>query len=324
MKLVTLADGTRSGRLHVANSDGTGVLPVSTAQTMQDALENWETVLPELATLSARVETEGAGLDASTMLAPLPRAVQWLDASAFETHALLLQEAWGMPVTGLNDRPLMYQGMSDRFLAPTETAVFPSEKDGIDFEGEFGVILGDVPMGTKAKDALQYVRLIVLINDWSLRAFGPVEMAAGFGWMHCKPATSVAPVALTPDELGDAWRDGRVCLPLTIRRNGELFGQANGDQMKFGFDELIEHAAYSRDLAAGTILGSGTVSNTNYNEVGSSCIAERRAIEQIKTGEGSTPFLTAGDVVEMSATHPQNGDLFGKLRQEIGIATTGS
>ncbi len=321
MKLVTIADGTRSGRLHVASQDGARVLPVPGVQTMQDALDHWETSAPVLASTSDRVQTEGAAFDASTALAPFPRAAQWLDGSAFETHALLIQEAWGMPVTGLNDRPLMYQGMSDRFLSPTETALFPSDKDGIDFEGEFGVVLATVPMGTKAKDALNYVRLVVLINDWSLRAFGPVEMAAGFGWMHCKPATSVAPFAVTPDELGDAWRDARVCLPLTVKRNDEVFGQANGGQMKFGFDQLIEHAAYSREIAAGTILGSGTVANTNYAEVGSSCIAERRAIEQIETGNGITPFLTAGERIEMTAEHPVKGDVFGSLSQRVSVQT---
>ncbi len=275
--------------------------------------------MPTLQRLSAEVEARGAAFDASQALAPLPRAVQWLDGSAFETHALLLQEAWGMPVTGLPKRPLMYQGLSDRFLAPTEVARFPSAKDGIDFEGEFGVILGDVPMGTAAGEALQYVRLIVRINDWSLRALGPIEMATGFGWLQCKPACSVAPLAVIPDELGEAWRDARVCLPLTIHRNGRLFGQANGNQMAFGFDDLIAHAAYSRDLPAGTILGSGTVANSNYAEVGSSCIAERRAIEQIAGQEDQTPFLSKGDVVTMETHHPTQGDIFGQINQRVSI-----
>jgi fumarylacetoacetate (FAA) hydrolase len=213
----------------------------------------------------------------------------------------------------------MYQGIADRFLAPTEPAVFPSADDGIDFEGEFGVVVGDVPMGTKAEDALAHVRLIVLINDWSLRALGPIEMATGFGWLQCKPACGIAPFAVTPDELGEAWRDGRVCLPLTIHRDGTLFGQANGDAMHFGFDRLIAHAAYSRDLPAGTIIGSGTVANSNYAEVGSSCIAERRAIEQIAGGAATTPFLTDGNVVTMQALHPTRGDVFGKIAQRVTV-----
>ncbi|WP_439143656.1 fumarylacetoacetate hydrolase family protein [Planktotalea sp.] len=319
MKLVTLANGTRDGRLHVVNQAGTKVLAVPSAVCMQHALENWEAVLPELTELSTKVENEGQAFEGADALSPLPRAVQWLDGSAFETHFLLIQQAWGLPITGLPKRPLMYQGMSDRFLAPTQTAVFPSEDDGVDFEGEFGVILGDVPMGTSAKDALQYVRLIVLINDWSLRALGPIEMATGFGWLQCKPACSVAPFAVTPDTLGDAWKDGRVCLPLTIHLDDKLFGSASGDEMKFGFDELIAHAAYSRDLPAGTILGSGTVANSNYAEVGSSCIAERRAIEQIDTGQGITPFMGNGDRVVMEARHPEFGDIFGKIEQHIAI-----
>lgn len=322
MKLVTLSNGTRDGQLHVVSRDGAKVLPVSRPIGLQAAMENWDAIQPELSSLAGRVDAEGAAFDPSSALSPLPRAVQWLDGSAFETHALLLQQAWGMPVTGLPERPLMYQGLSDRFLAPREPAVFPSADDGIDFEGEFGVILGDVPMGTKAAEAGQYIRLIVLINDWSLRALGPIEMATGFGWLQCKPACAVAPFAVTPDELGDGWRDHRVCLPLTIHRNGELFGQANGQEMKFGFDELIEHAAYSRNLPAGTILGSGTVANSTYAEVGSSCIAERRAIEQIAEGVSTTPFLGDGDQVTLETCHPANGSLFGQIDQRVSVLGT--
>lgn len=319
MKFVTLPDGTRAGRLHHVSRDGTRVLPVSGAKCLQSALDDWDNLLPDLIAGADAVARDGTVFDVTAALAPLPRAVQWLDGSAYENHALLMQQAWGQPVTGLPDRPLMYQGLSDRFLAPTQAAVFPSADDGIDFEAEFGVILGDVPMGTTAQDAAQYIRLIVLINDWSLRAIGPVEMATGFGWLQCKPACGIAPFAVTPDELGDAWRDCRVCLPLQVHRNGALFGRANGDQMHFGFDRLIAHAAYSRDLPAGTILGSGTVSNHDHATVGSSCIAERRAVEHIATGHSTTPFLTDGEMVTMQAGHPAHGDIFGRIAQRVDV-----
>lgn len=321
MKLVTLKNGTRNGCLHVVSRDGRRVLPVTVVATLQEALESWERVEAELQDLADRVETDGQVFDAARAQAPLPRAVQWLDGSAFATHMRLMQQAWGLPVTGLPERPLMYQGLSDRFLAPTEDAVFPSAGDGIDFEGEFGVVVDDVPMGTGAADAAAHIRLVVLINDWSLRALGPIEMATGFGWLQCKPACGIAPFAVTPDELGGAWRDCRVCLPLSVARNGDLYGQANGAEMAFGFDELIAHAAYSRDLPAGTILGSGTVANAGYAQVGSSCIAERRAIEQIagKSADDLTPFLQDGDRVRMSARHPERGDIFGILDQRVTV-----
>jgi fumarylacetoacetate (FAA) hydrolase len=322
MKFVTLANGTRDGRLHLVSRDGTRVIPAEGAQTLQQAMDDWEALHPNLRLLSDRLNADpglGQPFDAAQALAPFPRACQWLDGSAFETHALLIQQAWNMPVTGLPERPLMYQGLSDRFLAPGEPAVFPSEKDGIDFEGEFGVVLGDVPMGTAPEQAARHIRLIVLINDWSLRALGPIEMATGFGWLQCKPACAIAPFAVTPDELGAGWADNRVGLPLQIARNGQSFGRANGSEMRFGFDRLIAHAAYSRNLPAGTILGSGTVANAAYGEVGSSCIAERRAIEQVETGAAKTPFLAAGERVAMRVSLPDGEDIFGPFEQVVRL-----
>lgn len=175
----------------------------------------------------------------------------------------------------------MYQGVSDRFYGPREDVPFPSIEDGIDFEGEFGVITSRVPMGTSAADVSQYIRLVVQINDWSLRKLAPVEMKTGFGWIQAKPPCSMAPVAVTPGELGVAWRDSRVDLPLNVSLNGKTFGAANGYHMSFGFDDLVAHAAYSRHLVAGTIIGSGTVSNANYRKIGSSCIAERRGFDTL-------------------------------------------
>lgn len=322
MKLVTLDDGTPDGRLHVVSRDGTRVMTPDVAQTMQGALDTWDDCVSRLQTYYDALNSDdniGAPFDPAKALSPLPRAWQWLDGSAFATHSELIQEAWDLPRTGLPDRPLMYQGLSDRFLPPHGFAPFPSADDGIDFEGEYGVILGPVSMGTKAEDAGEAIRLVVQINDWSLRAIGPIEMATGFGWLQCKPACAVAPIAVTPDELGDGWRDHRVCLPLQIDLNGTRFGAANGEEMAFGFNDLIAHAAYSRHLPAGTILGSGTVANANYAEVGSSCIAERIAIEQIRDGHATTSFLKDGDHVEMSVPGSDGSPVFGTISQIVRI-----
>lgn len=321
MKFCTIDNGTPDGRVHVVSSDGARMQPVDGAETLQELLENWDALAPGLHAQYAALNADAAAeaFEAQRALAPLPRAWQWLDGSAFETHSLLIQQAWGQPVVGLNDRPLMYQGLSNQFLPPHGVAKFPSEADGIDFEGEYGVIVDAVPMGTKAKDAAQYIRLIVLINDWSLRALGPIEMATGFGWLQCKPACTVAPITVTPDELGNGWRNARVCLPLNVTYNGKEFGRTNGEEMKFGFDQLIEHAAYSRDLPAGTIIGSGTVSNADYAAVGSSCIAERRAIESIAGDMGETSFMRHGDTVVMQVSDPDGNDLFGTIEHTVQI-----
>ena len=216
-----------------------------------------------------------------------------------------------------HDMPLMYQGMSDRFYGPFDDIPFPDETLGIDFEGEFGVIVDQVPMGTQASAAMKHIKLVVQINDWSLRAIAPVEMKTGFGWIVAKPACSVAPFAVTPDELGVGWQDGRVCLDLAIEWNGKWFGSANGREMAFGFHELIAHAAKSRHLAAGTIIGSGTVANSNYAEVGSSCISERRAIEIIADGKPNTRFMRFGDQVKMEAHMVAGTVPFGRISQRV-------
>ncbi|MGW8137425.1 fumarylacetoacetate hydrolase family protein [Sphingomonas zeae] len=317
MRLATRADGSRDGALVVVSEDGARFLPApAPCRTLQMALDAWAEAEPMLRALEERLAVgEGDGLDASALLAPLPRAWQWLDGSAFPTHGELMQRAFNSPPHD-GDRPLMYQGLSHRFLSATEDVRLPSETDGIDFEGEFGVIVDDVPMGCSASDALARIRLVVLINDWSLRTIAPVEMKTGFGWIQAKPACSMAPFAVTPDTLGQAWRDGRVCLPLHVEVNGMWFGNPNGDAMAYGFHELIAHAAYSRDLPAGTVIGSGTVSNPDHERVGSTCLAERRAIEMIAHGGPQTPFLSFGDRVTMTAGP------FGKLDQRL--AQTGS
>lgn len=312
MRLATRHGGSRDGNLVVVSSDGARWLSAAdVAANLQFALDDWRRAEPALRALSILVNAgQGEPVAAEKLLAPLPRAWQWLDGSAFPTHGELMQQAFDLPPIE-TDRPLMYQGMSHRFLGGTEDVSFPSEDDGIDFEGEFGVITGDVPMGCTATAALACVRLVVLINDWSLRAIAPIEMKTGFGWVQAKPACSVAPFAVTPDALGAAWKDGRVELPLTVEINGGWFGNPSGSAMAFGFHELIAHAARTRDLPAGTIIGSGTVSNPEHASVGSTCISEKRAIDMI---EGRTPrsFLRFGDRVHMSA-----GSTFGAIDQIV-------
>jgi fumarylacetoacetate (FAA) hydrolase len=311
MRLATLSNGTPDGELIVVSRDARRCL--SGHGTLQQAVERWTETEPALRMMAERLEQgEGDPLDQSRLLAPLPRAWQWLDGSAFPQHGELMQKAFNLPPIE-TDRPLMYQGMSDRFLSGTQEVALPSEADGIDFEGEFGVITDAVPMGITPAQALDHVKLIILINDWSLRAIAPVEMKTGFGWVQAKPACSAAPFAVTPDELGTAWQEGRVHLPLQVTLNGGWFGHPHGREMQFGFHELIAHAARTRDLVAGTIIGSGTVSNTDYANVGSCCLSERRAIEMIDKGAPVTPFLHFGDRVHMEAL----GGPFGVIDQQV-------
>jgi fumarylacetoacetate (FAA) hydrolase len=324
MRLATLPGGGRDGWLVVVSSDlKTAISPGKLAKTMQEALDNWSQVRGELQALYDALNAgKAAGafrFDLKGALAPLPRAYQWLDASAFPSHGALMAQAFAItpPQT---DRPLMYQGMSHRFLSGTEDVRFPSEADGIDFEGEFGVVVDDVPMGVTPEAALGHIKLIVQINDWSLRTIAPIEMKTGFGWIRAKPACSLAPVAVTPDELGEAWRDGRVCLPLVVDWDGKRFGQANGREMEVGFHELVAHAASTRDLCAGTIVGSGTVSNAGYAEVGSSCIAEVRGAEILATGAPATPFMAFGSRVRMEARTLSDEALFGPIDQQVAAS----
>ena len=299
MRLATLKRGGRDGALVAVSGDGTRAAPVAGYTTLQAALDEWDSARDVLEAAAQAAES-GETVSPDDFAAPLPRAWQWLDGSAFSHHGALMQLAFGhAPIE--TDLPLMYQGMSHQFIAPTDDVPLPSEADGIDFEGEFGIVTDDVPMGCSAGEALAHVRLVVLINDWSLRAIAPVEMKTGFGWVQAKPACSMAPFAVTPDELGDTWRDGRVCLPLTVEVDGRWFGNPNGDAMGYGFHELIAHAARSRSLPAGTIIGSGTVSNPAHETVGSTCISERRAIEMIAHGAPQTAFLSFGSRVTMRA-----------------------
>lgn len=318
MKLATRANGAVDGELVAVSQDGERCLPVGPNwPNLLSAIEDWQSAEAECRTAAERL-AGGAGeaIAPADMRAPLPRSWQWLDGSAFDTHAKLMQVAFDTkPIA--HDKPLMYQGMSDRFYGPLEEVPFVTEANGIDFEGEFGVIVDTVPMGTSAEDAMSHIKLIVQINDWSLRALAVPEMNTGFGWVQAKPACSMAPFSVTPNELGDAWKDGRVCLDLLISRNGEQFGAANGREMSVGFHELVAHAAATRELVAGTIIGSGTVANAAYAKVGSSCISERRAIEMIENGAPQTAFLQFGEHIRMSAISPDGTIPFGVIEQKV-------
>jgi fumarylacetoacetate (FAA) hydrolase len=321
MKLATLPNGTEDGALVVVSRDLTSAAPaVSIAPSLLSALRDWDRTGPLLVALAKKVE-EGvapglAAFDQARALAPLPRAPQWLDGSAFLNHGRLMDQAFGnVPVPDFETHPLVYQGASDDFLGPQATLVQADESLGIDCEGEFGVIVDEVPIGASADAALDKVRLIVQINDWSTRAPGPWEMKRGFGFVHSKPSTGFAPCAVTPDELGDYWREGRVCLPLRVEVNDKRLGEPNGAEMTFHFGQIIAHAARTRRLTAGTIVGSGTVSNVD-RKAGSACLAERRIIEKIDKGAPETPFLKFGDRVRMEARLP-DGPLFGAINQRL-------
>jgi fumarylacetoacetate (FAA) hydrolase len=321
MKLTTLRGTGRDGRLAVVAPDlRTAAFAPDIAPTLIDAMERWESVEPALRELSESLRAgRAAGLfefNPSEALAPLPRTYQWLDGSAFSAHGELMAKVFGIQ-NPQSDRPLMYQGMSHQFLPGSGYVPFRSEADGIDFEGEFAVITDEVAMGTSAASAAAHIKLIVQINDWSLRTLAPVEMKTGFGWVQAKPACSAAPLAITVDELGAGWRDGRVALPLHVWLNGRQFGAANGREMSFSFGELVAHGAATRNLCAGTIIGSGTVSNEDYRQIGSSCIAERRAIETLDEGAPRTPYMRFGDSVRMEAVGLAGETLFGVLEQQV-------
>jgi fumarylacetoacetate (FAA) hydrolase len=315
--------GWADGQLLVVSRDLRRAVPATEiARSLRAALETWKESEPHLQALSDalnRGSTAGS-LDFATadLLAPLPRTWQWLDASAFHSHGDLMERAFKhAPLEGKLTRPLMYQGGSDDFLGPRQDMPLPSEADGIDFEAEIAVVLDRVPMGTPPADALSHVKLIMLANDASLRSLALIEMKTGFGWVHAKPATSFTPVAVTPDELGPAWKNGRVALPVRVSWNGREFGHPDGGAMGFGFHELIAHAAYSRNLSAGTIIGSGTVSNADYRTVGSACIAERRAIEIADQGKAVTEYMRFGDRVRIEALDADGQSIFGAIDQRV-------
>lgn len=313
MKFATLPNHTLDGQLLIVSRDLQNAVNASDiAPNLISALQNWDALVPALQhrydALNAGTAADSFRFDPTQCAAPLPRSPQWLDGSAFLNHGKLMEQAFNSPPTPLMESvPMMYQGASDDFLGPYNEVPLPTEADGIDFEGEFGVIVGSVPMASNPEMALNCVRLVVQINDWSLRALGPHEMKVGFGFLQAKPSTAFAPVAVTPDELGDAWSGGRVHLNLRCDYNDTRFGEANGQEMHFHFGELIAHAARTRKLTPGCIVGSGTISNVSRT-AGSSCIAERRVIEIIDQGEAKTSFMRFGDRVRMQAQYPDGRD----------------
>jgi fumarylacetoacetate (FAA) hydrolase len=333
MKLATMKDGSRDGTLALVSRDLSRIVAVpEIAPTLQSALDAWDATAPRLEQLYAQLNegkvTRAVAFDPRLAHSPLPRAYQWADGSAYVNHVELVRRARGatMPAEFWTD-PLMYQGGSDGFLAPMDDMVFPDEAWGIDFEAEVAVITGDVPMGATPHEAGSHVRLLMLVNDVSLRSLIPAELGKGFGFLQGKPASSFSPVAATPDELGTAWHDGKLHLPLITHLNDALFGHPDaGVDMTFGFPQLIAHAAKTRALAAGTIIGSGTVSNKEGDGpgrpaasggVGYSCIAEQRTVETILAGKPSTPFLRFGDRVRIEMLDERGRSIFGAIEQAV-------
>ncbi|MBS0470763.1 MAG: fumarylacetoacetate hydrolase family protein [Proteobacteria bacterium] len=320
MKLASLRHG-RDGRLAVVSRDLSRYVLVP-GMTMQAALDGWAETAPQLAEvydlLNAGKADGAHPFDAKECLSPLPRAYQWADGSAYVTHVELVRKARGaeMPPSFWTD-PLMYQGGSDSFIGPSDPIACADEAWGIDFEAEVAVVTDDVPYGTRPEDAATHIKLVMLVNDVSLRNLIPNELAKNFGFFQSKPASAFSPVAVTPDELGTAWRDAKLHHPLHVWFNGEKFGEPDaGVDMTFSFAQLIAHAAKTRALCAGTIVGSGTVSNKSGN-VGSCCIAERRTLETIADGKPTTPFMKFGDRVRIEMFDAAGKSIFGAIDQHV-------
>ena len=332
MKLASLKAG-RDGRLVIVSEDLTRFTDATRiAPTLQAALDDWDRAEPHLRELAHSLEVGAAPVERfheRDCASPLPRSFQWADGSAYVNHVELVRKARGaeMPASFWTD-PLMYQGGSDSFLGPRDDILFPEDEAwGVDFEAEVAVITGDVPMGVSAQDALGLIRLVMLVNDVSLRGLIPDELAKGFGFFQSKPSSAFSPCAVTPDALGDAWRGGKLNLPLMVTLNGKPFGRADaGVDMTFHFGQLIAHAAKTRPLAAGSIIGSGTVSNkqgggpgrpVSEGGAGYSCIAEQRMIETIADGKPTTPFMKFGDRVEIEMRDARHHSVFGRIEQTL-------
>jgi len=322
MKLATLRDGSRDGRLLVVRKDGVAATIAPDAwPTLQSALDHWDDAEHALRAVAAELESgaiDGAPIDPHRLGPPLPRAYEWVDGSAFLNHVILVRKARGaVPPPTLETDPLIYQGGSSDLLGPRDAIELHDPAWGLDYESEVCVVLGDVPIGTKAADAGNYVRLVMLANDCTLRNLVPDELAKSFGFFQSKPATAFSPFAVTPDELGDAWRDGRAYVRVRSTYNGTVIGDCDaGPEMHFSFHELIQHIAKTRRFCAGTILGSGTVSNAERAR-GVSCLAERRMIEIIENGKPTTPFMAVGDRIEIEAFDAAGVSPFGRIDQRV-------
>src|SRR5450631_1183058 len=321
MKLASRRQG-RDGALLVVSRDGTRYAPAhDIAPTLQSALDDWPRVEPRLRRRFEELVAaplRGHPLSELELMAPLPRAYEWIDGSAFINHILLVRRARGAePPATLHSDPLVYQGASGCLLGPNDPFSLGDEQHGLDFESEVAVVLGDTPRGTAASDAQAHIRLLMLANDWTFRSLIPPELAKGFGFFVSKPATAFSPFAVTPDELGKAYYGGRVHLPLQTRLNGALVGDPNaGPEMHFSFYDLLAHVTQTRALTAGTILGSGTVSNADPAR-GVSCLAELRAREMIATGQAVTPFLRVGDHIEISMFDDAGVNVFGTISERV-------
>ena len=319
MKLATLNDGSRNGRLLLVNRALTRMVAADAATTMQQLIENWDSLAPQLEAQNSALNEAGWGsaddFDPAKLMAPLPRAYQFVDASSFLNHGKIMEKAYNLSVKKTPGIPILVQRQGDDFRSAVANYEFPTVDDQCDFEGEIAVILDDVPAGVSKADAEQHIKLFMLINDVSMRAHLFRELQMGFGLINAKPATTFAPVACTVDELGDSFSNGRVNLDLHVKRNNEWFGNPNGREMDFSFGELIAHWAYNRNLRAGAVLGTGTFSNEGYRTVGSACLAERRAVEFIDNGESSTPFMQFGESLQFEMLAEDGSSLFGKIDQ---------
>ena len=327
MKLATLKEGGRDGTLIVVDRAlARAVRATNVAPTLQRALDDWAKAAPKLAALSEQLADDKAPgsfeLDTMALAAPLPRAYQWADGSAYVVHVELVRKARGaeMPPSFWTD-PLMYQGGSDSFIGPNDEIEAGDEAWGIDFEGEIAVFVDDVPMGISPAAARKHIKLVTILNDVSLRNLIPAELNKGFGFLHGKPATAFAPVVVTPDELGDAWDGAKLNLPLLSTLNGKEFGHPNAAaDLTFDFGQLIAHAAKTRHLEAGSIVGSGTVANKDAT-VGCSCIAERRVRETLESGKPVTPFMKFGDRIRIEMFDRSGKSIFGAIDQKVARYT---